>query len=63
MKRLLRSLESIDLECHRFVNESVNKKALRMDGERGIRKQLGLENYSCCDYLFTQQDDLYLIEL
>ena len=41
MKWLLRSLESIDLECHRFENESVNKKALRMDGERGIRKQLG----------------------
>jgi len=26
MKWLLRSLESIDLECHRFENESVNKK-------------------------------------
>ncbi|RKZ49481.1 MAG: hypothetical protein DRR16_05550 [Candidatus Parabeggiatoa sp. nov. 3] len=63
MKWLLRSLESIDLECHRFENESVNKKALRMDGERGIRKQLGLENYNCCDYLFTHQDNLYLIEI
>ena len=23
----------------------------------------GKENYSCCDYLFTQQDDLYFIEI
>jgi hypothetical protein len=63
MTRLLRSLESIDLECHRFENESVNKKALRMDGERGIRKQIGLENYSCCDYLLTTPNNLYLIEI
>jgi hypothetical protein len=63
MKRLLHSLESIDLECHRFENESVNKKALRMDGERGIRKQIGLENYNCCDYLLTTPNNLYLIEI
>ncbi len=62
-KRLLRSLVAIDLECHRFPNESINKKALRMDGELGIRKQLGLENYNCCDYLFAKKDNLYLIEI
>ena len=63
MKQLLHFLEPIDLECHRFKNESIKKSALRMDGERGIRKQLGLENYSCCDYLLTQRDELYLIEI
>jgi hypothetical protein len=64
-KCLLRSLVPINLECHRFPNESksINKKALRMDGELGIRKQLGLENYNCCDYLSAKKDNLYLIEI
>lgn len=62
-KRLLHSLETIDLECHRFPNEYINKKALRMDGEQGIRQQMGLGNYSCCDYFLTKQDNLYLVEI
>ena len=63
MKQLLSSLEKIDLECHRFPNEKINKKALRMDGEQGIRKQLGLDRYNSCDYLSVKNEDIYLIEI
>jgi len=59
---LLQTLETIRLECDNLPDEKNDKKALRMDGT-GIREQLGLNNYNCCDYLLIKPDSLYLTEI
>jgi hypothetical protein len=61
---LLKYLKSINLECHRFPDETTQLKALCMDDKNdSIRKILGLSNYNCCDYLYLRKQRIAFIEL
>ena len=63
---LLRFLEKIDCQCSNFPDQSINKKALRMDGKgkEGLREQLGIGNScNCCDYLLPERNKIIFIEI
>lgn len=60
---LLAYLERIDLE---WEGKQLTQKALRIDdkkeGNPGIRKQLGLNSYNCCDYCYPYKNKIFFIE-
>ncbi|MDY6993486.1 MAG: hypothetical protein SVR94_12920 [Pseudomonadota bacterium] len=60
---LLAYLEPIDLE---WGDKPLTQKALRIDdkkdGNPGIRRQLGLDSYNCCDYCYPYKNKICFIE-
>ncbi len=63
-KYLFNFLEKINTECDEI--SILNKKAIKLDGEKGVKTHLGL-NISSCDYISLQTQNknisVYLIEI